>query len=110
MLADERIASHAGIGEAILASDNPPALIYHLGKNPDLAYQIAEMNPLRAARELGRIEAGLTRPKAPTVSQAPPPVGSVPSGGPPPNTDMSKARDYKEWLAIREGQLKGRGF
>lgn len=111
LLADERIASHQGIGAAIMDSDNAPALLYHLGKNPDVAYRIADMDPVRAARELGRIEAQIARPPAPRpVSQAPAPVGTMPSGGgPPPNADLTKARDFKEWLAIREAQIKARG-
>jgi hypothetical protein len=111
LLADERIASHQGIGAAIMDSDNAPGLLYHLGKNPDLAYRIADMDPVRAARELGRIEEQLSKPAAPKpVSQAPAPVGSMPSGGgSPPNTDLSKARDFKEWLAIREAGIKARG-
>ncbi len=108
LLADDAIANHQGIGAAIMQSENPPALLYHLGKNPDLAYKIAGLDPIRAAAELGRIEERLSRPALKPVSQAPAPAAQVSQGGALPTTELSQAKDFKEWLAIREAQIKAK--
>lgn len=63
--------------DTIASSDNGPALVYHLAKNPNAAMKIASMPPLLAAREIGRIEAGIAPAKPRTESKAPPPVQAV---------------------------------
>lgn len=63
--------------ETIASSDHGPALVYHLAKNPNAAVKIAGLPPLLAARELGRIEAGLAPAKPRTESKAPPPIQAV---------------------------------
>jgi len=66
------------MAETIMESQNGPAIAYHLGKNPRIAAQIARLPPLQQAREIGRIEATLSvKPKAPTVSAAPPPAPKI---------------------------------
>lgn len=69
------------MGDAILGSDAPTLIMYHLGKNPDEARRISNLSPLDAAREIGRIEARLTAPKARTETSAPAPVNPVRPGG-----------------------------
>lgn len=61
-----------GLGEAIATSEVGPQVLYHLGKNPEDLKRIAGLNPLAAARELGRLESRLVQstPK-PTTSQTP---------------------------------------
>jgi hypothetical protein len=73
------------MAEAIRDSEDGPALAYHLGKNPDIAEKIAQLSPVTAARELGKIEARLAyeREKAkekPVVSKAPPPPPQLAAG------------------------------
>ena len=60
----------------IKSSDMGPQLLYHLGKNPDVAERLAAMPPTTMARELGRIEARLSEVK-PSVSKAPPPAPKI---------------------------------
>ncbi len=61
--------------EAMQGSDEAPAVLYYLGKNPEVAERLSTMAPLAMARELGRIEATkLVKEKAPSVSTAPRPV------------------------------------
>lgn len=73
------IPQHVGL--MIVESDQAADVAYFLGKNPAVARQIAEMNPVQAARELGRIEAKLTLPKPKTQSAAPDPINPVKPGG-----------------------------
>lgn len=103
---------------AIIAeSPDGPALAYFLGKNLDKAREIAQLPPVLAARELGRIEARLSAPPA----AAPPPAPKkVVSEAPPPpprieaaeatapiradTADSDKLSDA-EWMAMRNKQL-----
>jgi multidrug efflux pump subunit AcrA (membrane-fusion protein) len=84
----------------IQSSDVGADLAYHLGKNPALAARIAKMRPIEAARELGRIEATLTRPQARTQTQAPDPINPVrgKAAGAKDPTKMTQ----DEWNAFRD--------
>ena len=62
------------IGEAILAADDPAALIHHIGSNPDLAADLADLTPIQQARKLARIEIDMARPKETKQSLAPKPI------------------------------------
>jgi hypothetical protein len=69
------------LSEMVLDSDMSADVAYHLGRNPALARELSRMPPLSAARELGRIEASLSKPKARTQTNAPDPITPVkPSG------------------------------
>lgn len=65
---------------AIKESEGAPSILRYLAAHRDEAARIARLNPIAAAREIGRIEAAATSsPKAQTrtVSQAPAPVHPV---------------------------------
>ena len=62
---------------AVLVSEDGPALAYHLGKNPDLAHQLSQMNPYTAMMEMGRISARLSTPAPTKVTNAPAPTKTV---------------------------------
>lgn len=99
--------------EVIGESDNPAAVAYYLGKNPQEAEKIAAMSPAGIGRAIGRIEASLNAhpprqitPK--TVTKAPPPVTTL-SGSPAvvkSLDDMSMA----EYDAQRRKERKARGL
>lgn len=94
------------VAEAIINSDNGPALAYHLAKNPDLAQAIESTNPVHALMHLGRIEARLTAPPPVTPSKAPPPVEDVtPSGVTNKDPEKMSMRQYAE---MRRKQLAGK--
>lgn len=80
----------------ILESDVPHEIAYHLGKNPALARTLSGMNPVQAARELGRLEASLAAPKRQTA--APDPINPVKPGGTSRKSpgDMSPA-EFAKW-------------
>jgi hypothetical protein len=69
---------------AIKESDDGPAIVRYLANHRDEAARIARLHPVRAAREIGRIEGMIgsakTTPEPPqprTVSQAPAPTRPV---------------------------------
>ena len=88
-----------------------PDILYHLAKNPDEAAQVAEMTPRQQALWFGRMEAQFTsKPPAEgrKVTQASPPVSSLPKGsggsGGPKLDDLDDPRALEEI----ERQLFGR--
>ncbi|WP_337053998.1 hypothetical protein [Pseudoxanthomonas sp. USHLN014] len=104
------------MAEVISEADNPAAVAYYLGKNPQEAQRIAEMSPAGIGRAIGRIEASLSTPapEAPrqptpkTVTKAPPPVTTL-SGSPAvvkSLDDMSMA----EYDAARRKERLSRGL
>lgn len=99
LLSDPMLAESEALGAAILEAENAPEIIYHLGKNPDLAYQIAGMSPVQAARAIGKLEAQLSA--APAVSQAPAPARGLRGGAPAAKTP-AEARSMEDYIAARE--------
>ena len=100
------------ITEVVMASENGPALAYHLARNPIEADRISRMTPVQAAAAIGRIEAKLAAPKpsAPTppprTTNAPPPPEPI-SGSGAASIDLSKV-DIKDYVRIRAEQRAAR--
>jgi hypothetical protein len=65
------------IGEAVLSAEDPAALLQHLGTNPDVAAELADLSPVQAARRIARIEIEMSKPAAPKHSNAPRPITPV---------------------------------
>lgn len=88
------------MADIIVGLDGGPDVLYHLGKNPEKAAQIAKLPPVQAALEIGRIEAGLASPKPITQSKAPKPIAPV-GGAAKPSKDPAKMTmaEYKAWRA-----------
>jgi len=58
------------VQEVILQSDNGPELMYNLGLDRDSFEKICELNPVAAARELGRFEAKIeSKSKSPSAQK-----------------------------------------
>lgn len=92
--------------QAIFETDEPHKVLHYLGTNLDVAEELADMSPLRAARKLGQIEADLAKKPEPKPSSAPrpiQPVKSVSAGGVP---DASK--DPEAWIAWRNASMRSR--
>lgn len=90
--------------QAVLNSDNGPALAYHLAKNPDLNDNINRMSPVQALMELGRIEAKLTQPVAPKTTSSPPPVKPVgKSATVDKDPDKMTPDEYRRWRLKQKG-------
>lgn len=101
----------AAFEQIILESENGPALLYELAKDPKEAKRIARLSPLAAARELGKVEARLTahaqeprKQESKPVTKAPRPIAPV--GGKGASVDRSiydaeklSQREYEELRA-----------
>lgn len=97
--------------EAILDVDDPAALIYHLGANPDVAAEIAELSPRQQVRRLAVIELQLkSAPKeqkpasapAPAVTKAPPPIQPNRSASGQFTKDPDAMTDAEWWASQRK--------
>ena len=105
--ADIPVARH--VAEVLLDSDQGPALAYHLAKNPDVAAKLNGLSPVAAAREIGRIEAGLSAPPATQaapaarLSTAPTPPGHLKTAAPATQRDPAKM-SMDEYKAMRSKQ------
>lgn len=87
------------MAEVISQSDVGADVLYHLGSNPTKAYELAQMhNPVQVAREVGRLEALVARPKPKTETHAPQPIQPV-RGKAPASKDPTKMSmtEYAEW-------------
>ncbi|MGB0855382.1 MAG: hypothetical protein ACPGSI_18945 [Pikeienuella sp.] len=77
----EKVAYTAPISDElaqfVMASDMGADIAYHLGTERELAAQLSSMPLVEAAREIGRIEARLSLPKANVQPSAPDPVTPV---------------------------------
>lgn len=73
------------VRESIVDSENGPDLMYELAKNPKELDRICKLGPIAAAREIGKIEARLSKPSETSLkkltSNAPAPVSTVRARG-----------------------------
>ncbi len=67
--------------EFIADSSLGAEVAYYLGKNPDKAAHIANLSPIKAARELTSIETELNAKPKPTPSKAPEPINPIGTKG-----------------------------
>lgn len=102
----------------VLHSTDDPQLradvLYHLGKNPAEVRRLAAMEPVAAAKELGKLESKLSgapsRPATKTLSDAPPPpdlLGTKHSSGA--KDDLEEAEhggDYRRYRELRVQRMK----
>jgi len=80
------------MADVIWDMDNGAAVLYYLGKNPELSFEIAGMAPMMAARELGRIEVKVeqqAKRSGKKVSDAPKPAPGIK----PSNPAVKKSQD-----------------
>lgn len=94
------------LGEAILDSEDPAALLHHLGNNPDVAAELQGLTATQVARRIARIEIEIGKAKEPKQSNAPKaltPVKSVAKddGG------LSDNLSTEEWIKRRNKALRG---
>lgn len=96
----------------LVKSQSGPAVLYHLGKNPDLAARIARMDSAEQSAAIGRIEEQLSRVaqkepskevpkpaiKQASVTKAPPPLKPV-SGGSSVVRDSNAPMSMEDWVA-----------
>jgi hypothetical protein len=90
------------LGQVVLESDVPHAVLHYLGKNPDVAAELADLTPTQLARRMVSIEAKATA--KPQVSTAPKPLSAVKPTAT--TNDLSPDLPVDEWMARREKQLR----
>lgn len=98
------------IRDAMMESDVGPKLLYHFAENPDLARSIAAMPPIKALREIGKLEAKFEAPKQaekPSVarSKAPEPIQPIRASGKadvPLTANGEFHGSYQAWKAARK--------
>ena len=89
---------------AIIGSEQGPEILYYLGNHVDESYNIAKMDAINAARELGKIEAKLSLAPKPTNAPKPiPKIGSTENV----DTDLDSEMPMDEWMARRNQQVSG---
>jgi hypothetical protein len=95
--------------EFIAESDLGADVAYYLGKNPSKAHEISQLSPIRAARELGKIESELAaRPKA-NPSKAPEPISPVGQRGKASVSSLpSDSDDIDTWMKKEQARMRGR--
>lgn len=86
--------------DAVLDSDNAAAVLHYLGKNTEIAAELAGLTPARIGRRISAIESELKAKAAPPKpSAAAKPLTPIKASAPPP-VDPSKLTD-KQWAELR---------
>jgi hypothetical protein len=110
----DRTPVSAHMAEAIMDSDSPGALLYYLGKNPDVARKLYSLPLTKAAKEIGRIEDRLIaeRKKAAEkpVTKAPPPAPQIDAKEPSTRVSTtspdSDAMTDEEWVKAENARIR----
>ena len=91
--------------EAVLeVADKPTELLYHLGKNPDIAEDLSGLSPYKLAQKLTRIEAEMTEKASVKTSKAPAPL--TPVKGVASDSSLGPGLSDAEWMKRREAQIR----
>lgn len=85
-------------------ADKPMELLYHLGKNPELAEELTGLSPLKLAKRLDRIEREMAEAGKTKTSSAPKPLAPV--KGAAADSELGPGLSDAEWMRRREAQLK----
>lgn len=98
---DPRLAQNPIIRQALLGLDNGPEIAYALGKNLDVAYEIANMNPIQAGMRLAEVINRAPR----RTSNAPTPIKPISAvGGTPGNAKDYSEMSTSEYIAARNAE------
>ena len=122
VLQNNDLAITQAMSEAMFKSDNFAEIAYHLGSNPEVAYEIAQRvgnDPYAAAREIysleSKVQNAVIPPPKPNVSGAPDPISPVKPTSPKkeldPYADVDKM-SMDEWMEVmneRERQRLAKG-
>jgi len=94
---------------AVQASKEGPALLYYLGKNPDVAAELASLPPLQMAVRIGAIEATKLVKPDPSPTKAPAPTPKLSGTAKASTVSLSSADADKlsinEWMNRRNKQV-----
>lgn len=93
------------MGQMVLSTERPAEISYYLAKNPEVGIALANMHPMHAAREIGKLEAMFTSKR---VTSAPPPPKTVGSSDKSPK-GLSDDLPADEWYRRRQAQIRNGG-
>jgi len=94
--------------EALHDCDHAAEIAYHLGQNIDLARNIASLNPIAAAREIGKLDAVFSKgPPPPQKSTTKAPVATKPVGGKEGAPKNLEDMSVSEYIAYKNRQEAG---
>jgi hypothetical protein len=97
------------MAEYLAESDLGADVAYYLGKNPMKAAAIAQMSPVKAGRELSKIESDLAARPKPEPSKAPDPIKPVGSRGSAAASSLpSDDDDIDTWMRKDEERSRAR--
>ena len=100
---DPRLAQNPPIRQALLGLDNGPEIAYTLGKNLDVAYEIANMNPIQAGMRLAEIINRAPR----KTSNAPTPIKPLGTTGANPAKTLYEMSP-QEFIAARNAEERAK--
>ena len=95
------------MADVLMELDNGPEVLYHLGKNPELAAKLAGLNDRKASIELARVSERLTT-QVKRESSAPKPIEPVKSTGAANADPLSDKLSAEQWLKNRQKQVHER--
>lgn len=98
---DPRLAQNETIRQALLGLENGPELAYTLGRNLDVAYEIANMHPIQAGMRLAELINRAPR----RTTNAPNPIRPITAtGGTPGNSKSYEEMSTSEYIAARNAE------
>lgn len=92
----------AGVADAIMGLENGAEMVYHLGTHLDLADSLANMSPLAAMMELGRISTSMSAKPEFKTSAAPDPIEALNSGSAL-SANVGDEMSIEAWMAKYNG-------
>jgi hypothetical protein len=94
--------------QLVVESEVGAELAYYLGKNPDVAKELAHLSPILAAKEIGRLEERFKQPKSQPkkITNAPPPISPVGSNDK--ATKNLNEMSTEEYIKHRRAQMNKR--
>lgn len=116
---NQALPIHESVYLAVMELENGPDVTYYLGKHPDYARRLAEMTPLSAAMEVGRLSTRL-KTGAPDPSAAgngarqkprtrlPEPVKPVSTAASSSTLSSAEAAKKRDFRAFKQAQRAGR--
>jgi chromosome segregation ATPase len=84
--------------DAVMQFDNPPQMIYELGKDTDLIEELVHMAPLKAMRELIKLEIALEGKAKAEPKTAPAPIKPTGGKGSVKPLAQRSAKEVLEWV------------
>jgi len=116
---NQSLPIHETVYLAVMELENGPDVTYYIGKHPDYARRLAEMSPLSAAMEVGRLSTrlktgapdpgaaggGVTRKPKPRLPEPVKPVSTAATSSTLTSSEAAKKRDFR---AFKAAQRAGR--